>query len=183
MKNNTSDISFRAIEPQDIDLLFQWENNPGLWHLSNTLSPFSRYHLEQYILNSSNDIYADKQLRLMIEKHPATNASEVIGCIDLYEFEPHHKRAGIGILISEKFRNQGWGLQSLNLLCDYAFNTLLLHQLYCSIAQNNPASMHIFQQAGFQVIGTKKEWLYIDGALVDEIMLQKINPNSLFYNR
>jgi diamine N-acetyltransferase len=183
MTHTPPQISFRAIEPHDVNLLFEWENNPGLWHLSNTLSPFSRYHLEQYILNSSNDIYADKQLRLIIEKRSENSASEVIGCIDLYDFDPQHRRAGIGILISESFRNQGFGLLSLKLLCEYAFNTLMLHQLYCSIAQNNPASMHIFQQAGFEIIGTKKEWLFIEGQLLDEIMLQKFNPKSLFYNK
>ena len=64
----SKNIELRALEPSDVDLLYQWENNEELWHLSNTVAPFSRFVLEQYVMDSHQDIFTTKQLRLMIDK-------------------------------------------------------------------------------------------------------------------
>lgn len=168
-------LSLRALEFHDIDLIFEWENDQELWIISNTLTPFSRYHLEQYILNSSNDIYTDRQLRLMVSLNREGLEKKTIGCIDLFDFEPHHRRAGVGIMIGKEYRNRGFALQSLELLIDYAFNTLSLHQLYCNVSENNEASMALFKKAGFELIGVKRDWVLNQGKYQNEVMLQKIN--------
>ncbi|NLF43252.1 MAG: GNAT family N-acetyltransferase [Bacteroidales bacterium] len=168
-------LSLRALEFQDIDLIFEWENDQELWIISNTLTPFSRYHLEQYILNSSNDIYTDRQLRLMVSLNGEGLEKKTIGCIDLFDFEPHHRRAGVGIMIGKEYRNRGFAFQSLELLIDYAFNTLSLHQLYCNVSENNEASMALFKKAGFEIIGIKRDWVLYHGKYQNEVMLQKIN--------
>ncbi|RLC22496.1 MAG: N-acetyltransferase, partial [Deltaproteobacteria bacterium] len=77
----------RALEPTDVDVLFEWENNEKLWHLSNTITPFSRFTMEQYILNAHQDIYTTKQLRLMIDKKEP-DGNNPIGSIDLFDFDP-----------------------------------------------------------------------------------------------
>ena len=59
-------IRLRAVEPEDLDRLYSWENNTRLWDVGNTRNPYSRYILKQYIINSDKDIYENKQLRLMI---------------------------------------------------------------------------------------------------------------------
>ena len=80
-------LKLRALEPSDVDLLYEWENNEKLWHLSNVITPFSRFAMEQYILNSHQDIYTTKQLRLMIDKKDP-NQNNPIGSIDLFDFDP-----------------------------------------------------------------------------------------------
>ena len=67
MTANEQGIVLRALEPSDIDLLYQWENDKKIWQGSNTLVPFSRYILKQYIENSYKDIYEMKQQRFMID--------------------------------------------------------------------------------------------------------------------
>lgn len=168
-------LTIRALEFLDLDQIFEWENDQELWIISNTLAPFSRYHLEQYILNSSNDIYTDRQLRLMISLNWEETGKKTIGCIDLFDFEPHHRRAGVGIMICKEYRNRGFASQSLELLMDYAFHTLSLHQLYCNISENNEASMTLFKKAGFELIGVKRDWVLNQGKYQNEVMLQKIN--------
>lgn len=165
-------LSLRALEPEDINLLYQWENNTSIWHLSNTITPFSRHLLEEYILNSHQDIYTVKQLRLMIVLN---KSKEAIGCIDLFDFDPTNMRAGMAILISEEQRNKKYGTEVLSLMIDYCFNTLHLHQLYCNILSNNDASLALFKKVKFAVIGIKKEWVRIQNNWVDEYMLQRIN--------
>lgn len=165
-------LSFRAPEPTDLEILYKWENDPSIWHLSNTITPFSRQVLEEYIMNAYQDIYSVKQLRLMVFENE-TNVT--IGCIDLFDFDPVSMRAGVGILISSEHRNKGHASEALEMLIDYAFSILHLHQLYCNITTDNEISMKLFQNAGFQIIGLKKEWIRKKNSWADEYFLQLIN--------
>ena len=51
----------RALEPTDIDFLYQLENERGLWEVSETQLPFAKHLLQQYLLNATQDIYEAKQ--------------------------------------------------------------------------------------------------------------------------
>lgn len=113
----------------------------------------------------------------MIDLHSGEEPAKTIGSIDLYDFEPHHLRAGIGILIDEAQRGQGHAFEALELVKDYCFNTLNLHQLYCSIEPDNVISIRLFAKAGFVPCGTRKEWLLRNGAWSDELMFQCINQS------
>jgi diamine N-acetyltransferase len=167
-------ISLRALEPEDLEILYRWENDTGLWNLSNTLVPYSRYLLKEYLEHSRKDIFELKQLRLVIEMNEDRRP---VGAIDLFDFDPFHRRAGIGILIAEKSdRKKGYAREALESLKEYAFQVLKLHQLYCNIGSRNEESMNLFKSAGFRVAGEKKEWLFNGKEFEDEWMLQCINP-------
>ena len=168
-------LLLRAPEPADIDIIFRWENDTSIWHLGNTLTPYSRFAIEQFVLNTDNDIFASKQLRLMIDCHSAGAKATTVGSIDLFDFDPYNKRAGIGILIDESSRRQGYAFEALNLLISYCFKTLNLHQLYCNIEKSNEESISLFKKAGFTACGFKKEWLLREGQWMDELMFQLIN--------
>lgn len=172
-------IFLRAIEPGDIDVLYKWENDSKVWHVSNTITPFSRHLLEQYV-NSIQDIFSEKQLRLMIDLPINSNNPEegrrAIGAVDLFDFDPHHQRAGVGILIAEKGdRGKGHASEAIGLLINYAFQILSLHQLYCNIPVNNTVSLKLFQNHNFQVIGKKREWIRNGNNWEDEYLLQLIS--------
>jgi diamine N-acetyltransferase len=167
-------ISLRAPEPEDLDLLYLWENEPAVWQVSGTLTPFSRYILKQYLEHAGKDIYEVKQLRMMIQlriKH------RPVGAVDLYDFDPHHRRAGLGILIADPSdRRKGYAREALETMSTYCFEVLHLHQLYCNVAAGNSASIKLFKEAGFVESGRKKEWLYDGKAYEDELLFQKVNP-------
>ena len=147
-------IKLRAPELSDLDLLYVWENDTSLWNTGCTLTPFSKQVLEKYLQTAHLDLYETHQLRLMID---LKEQNRTIGSIDLYEFEPYHNRAGVGILIaSESDRNKGFGNYSLQLLIQYSFQILGLKQLYCSIDTSNIQSINLFQKNKFQIVGIKK---------------------------
>lgn len=167
------DISLRALEPEDLELLYEWENNDDYWILSNTFAPFSRYTLKRYLENSHKNIFETGQLRLMIE---SAGDKKTIGTIDLFEFDPFHKRAGVGILIAdEAFRKKGFATMSLTCLINYCFTTLQMHQLYCNILSNNTESVVLFEKCGFVRTGLKKDWVQTDEGFIDEYFYQLIN--------
>lgn len=168
-------ITLRAIEPRDLNILFNWENNTKYWVLSNTLVPFSKNILSKYLENAHLDIYEAKQLRMVIQ---TTHDAKAIGLIDLFEFDPFHLRAGVGILIAdEREHGKGFGSESLRLLVEYSFKHLQLKQLYCNITADNKSSVHLFEKAGFQLIGSKKAWLKTSAGWKDELSYQLMNPN------
>lgn len=179
MKLQGQHISLRALEPSDIDVLYKWENDTETWKISNTQTPFSRFVLEEYIISAHQDIYSAKQLRLIIDVLPESSdiagRNRAIGSIDLFDFEPNHQRAGIGILIAEKGdRRHGYASEALKIITEYCFTTLNLHQVYCNITIDNEPSILLFQQHGFQVAGIKRQWIREGNKFKDELLLQKI---------
>lgn len=166
-------IRLRALEPEDLELLYEWENNDSYWVISNTVSPFSKYTLKRYMENSHKSIYETGQLRLMID---LTEEKKTIGTIDIFDFDPFHGRAGIGILIADEAqRKKGYASMSLKCLIDYCFRTLQLHQLYCNILANNCESIDLFKKMGFTESGIKKEWVKTTDGYLDEYLFQLIN--------
>jgi diamine N-acetyltransferase len=174
----TEKIHLRAPELTDLEQIFLWENDQELWHLSNTLLPFSRFSIEQYILNEQEDIYSKKQARFIIAGENKMKDT-LVGAIDLFDFDPKNQRAGIGILIDKKYRNKGFASQALALLIEYSFNLLNLRQLYCSILKQNEESLGLFQKHGFSIIGIKKDWIILNNEWQDEYLLQLINKKHL----
>ncbi|MBT8314190.1 MAG: GNAT family N-acetyltransferase [Maribacter sp.] len=163
-------IYLRALEPQDLDFIYELENNTDVWEISGTITPYSRHVLRQYLDNAHRDIYDVKQLRLCICKK-----DKVLGLIDLFDFDPQNKRAGIGIVIlDEKDRNHGIGTEAIALICNYGLTTLGLRQVYANVMEDNVSSLHLFKKMGFVEVGTKKDWIRTDEGFKNEVLLQKI---------
>lgn len=169
-------IYLRALEPNDLEFVYVVENDESIWNVSNTQTPYSRFLIRQYLENAHQDIYEAKQLRLAICKDQDFPA---IGLIDLFDFDPKNNRAGIGILIlNQDNRNSGVGSEALELLLNYAFIHLNLHQLYANIDTENVISISLFTKFGFQKIGIKKQWNLVNGTYKDEALFQLINLSS-----
>lgn len=163
-------IYLRALEPEDLEFIYAIENDESIWEVSNTITPYSKFLIKQYLENSHQDIFEAKQLRLAICK---INSSEAIGLIDLFDFDAKNKRAGVGIIIqNEVDRNNGFGKESLGLVIDYSFKQLQLHQLYANIGTENKASLSLFTTFGFEKVGIKKDWNFTNNAFKDEAIFQ-----------
>lgn len=165
-------IYLRALEPEDLEFVYSIENDENLWELSSTQTPYSRFLIKQYLEKSHLDIFEAKQLRLVI----CDNNQNAIGLIDLFDFDFKNKRAGVGVLIkSELDRAKGFGKEALELLINYSFNQLHLHQLYCNISEENQASISLFENQGFTKIGLKKDWNFNGKSYKNEFLFQLIH--------
>ncbi len=173
-------IQLRALEPSDLKLLYRWENDSTVWSVSGTLVPFSKFVLEEFVNQAHQDIYTNKQVRLMIDlKYMDDEDSEdevqCIGCVDLFDFDPKNKRAGVGILIANQAdRGKGFATEALHLIIDYGFEVLDLHQLYSNVRVDNESSVALFKRLGFEITGLKQDWVYYQGKFYDEYNMQLI---------
>lgn len=163
----------RAVEPGDIDRMYAWENDPNIWHVSGTTTPFSRRQIELFVERQQTaDIFATGQLRLIIE---TLDQPQPLGTLDLFEFDPINLRVGVGILIHDPAqRRHGYAADVIQTLCLYARDTLRLHQIWCSIAADNTPSRQLFLSAGFEPCGTRRDWIWQGNGYSDEVLMQKI---------
>lgn len=161
----------RALEVEDIEAMYGWENDTEVWRVSGSVAPFSRNVLRRLIDEQQFDIYATRQMRLVIE---CTTSGEAVGAVDLFEFDPHHRRAGVGIIVAPPYRRQGYALDALLTLERYAKEVLMLHQLWCSAGADNEASISLFAKAGYAECGRRREWILSTDGATDEVLMQKI---------
>ena len=162
-------IKLRAIEPEDLELLYKIENDVRLWNVGATNVPYSKYTLHDYIANSADDIYTDKQLRMMVEDMEG----KTVGIVDLMNFSPQHLRAETGIVILDAERRKGYATEALNAMCDYASNVLHLHQLYGVVGKDNQAALALYDKAGFEHQEALRDWLFDGKKYSDAVLMQR----------
>jgi len=162
-------LKLRALEPNDLELIYEVENDKSLWVYSNTSSPFSRHTLKKFIENSHLDIIEHKQLRLVI-----TDDEQSYGFIDLYDYDFINRRVGVGIIIFKKYRSKGIGLSSLQLTENYLLEHVPIHQVYANISSTNKESISLFEKSKYVNVGLKKDWIFYNNKFNDELLFQKI---------
>lgn len=168
MLENLPTVCLRAIEPEDLDILYNIENDTDLWDVSATNVPYSRYTLYEFVANSKNDIYTDRQVRLMIENEQ----HDIIGIVDLINFDPKHLRAEVGIVIKRSFRNKGFAKATLERIKKYSLSILHLHQLYACINKDNESALRLFEKSGFIRSNELKDWLFDGKKYHDALLMQ-----------
>ena len=169
MKNDT--IELRPLEPTDLDTLYNWENDSALWVVSDTVAPYSRAALWQYLENYTGDIFAQRQLRLMIT---LAGDGTPVGTIDFLNFDPLNNRAELGLFIASEHRGKGLGRQALELLTAYAREHLGLRQLYVFIALDNTVCLKMFEDYGYRRVGIIQSWVKRGSTYRDVALLQMV---------
>ena len=164
-------LHLRALEPEDIDVFTEIENNTELWACSSTNVPYSRFAIRNFISSTANDIYADKQVRLVA----CGNENHVpMAFADITDFDPRHKRAQVGIVVFPSHRNCGIGTEVLSMLDEYARRVVELHTLYAVVAKDNGPSRRLFASAGYREVALLPQWLFVEGQYADAVVAEKI---------
>lgn len=163
-------IRLRAVEPEDLDLLYRIENDSSLWNIGVTNVPYSRFFLHEYMAGMTGDIYKDGQVRLVIENEDG----QVVGLVDLLNFDACHRKAEVGIVIEVPYRRKGYAIEAIRQLADYARKVLHLHQLYAIVATDNTASKALFSKSGFCQTAVLKDWLYDGSTYHSALIMQQM---------
>ncbi len=164
-------VKLRALEPEDLDILYRWENDSSLWRYGSTLAPYSRFTLREYLSDARLDIFQSRQLRLMVI---LKSENKCAGTIDLYDFDPMNGRAGIGILIDDNYRQRGIGAEALNLMKEYAFGFLMMKQIFAFVPEVNIPSVKLFQRCGYEISGQLRSWIKNEDQFEDVFLMQLI---------
>lgn len=81
--------------------------------------------------------------------------------------------ATIGIFIGEEeYRGKGLGTEVIDLLLDFGFNNLRLHNINLAVFDFNEPAIKCYKKLGFKEYGRRHESYYLDGKWHDEIEME-----------
>ena len=162
-------IRLRAMEPEDLEMLYSIENDVTLWGVGVTNVPYSRYTLRDYIAHASADIYTDRQVRLVVEN----GEGMTVGIADVVNFDPQHQRAELGIVIMKSYRRKGYATAAIQELLTYSLRILHLHQVYVFVDNENPAAKNLFNKLAFSESARLTDWLFDGQEYHDALLMQR----------
>lgn len=168
-ENNLTKVRLRAMEPEDLDFLYNIENDRELWNVGNTNVPYSRYVLHDYIANATNDIYSDGQVRMIVENADG----RTVGMADLFDFNASHRRAELSIVIMKGCRRYGYAEASVRYMLHYVQRILHLNQVYAVISVDNRPSIALFDKCGFTTSANLPKWLFDGEKYTDAVVMSK----------
>lgn len=151
----SSTIILRALEPEDIELLYTVENDISSWISSDTVAPYSRDALMRYLVTNDPNPFVTGQIRLVIED---CVTGELVGLLDFYDISHVHHHCKVGIYILDSKRRQGFAKEVISLGADYVSEWLDVRQLLALVCVDNEPSIRLFRSTGFHRVGTLKSW-------------------------
>lgn len=160
-------MRLRAIEPEDLELLYTIENDTANWWIGMQTAPLSRYHLREYIANNEADIYKDEQVRMVIE-----HEGRAVGLIDLFNFSARHHRAELGVAIRNEEQGKGLAQQAITEIVSYAREIVSLHQIYAIVPTAHAASIRMLEKVGFESGMVLKDWVLHGGKYENAVIMQ-----------
>lgn len=189
------EVRLRALEPEDVDRLYIWENDRDMWPFGGTRAPLSRHQLWEYATNYDANPFAAGQLRLIIElatapdnaipqssqssqssQNSQNSHSSPIPCgvIDLYDIDPVNSRAMVGIMVAPQWRSRGIATRALELVGEYCRDTLGLATIASEVASDNLPSIRLFGgKAAYRQVGERPSWYRRGERFVSALLFQK----------
>jgi len=163
-------LRLRCPDRGDVEQLLAWENDPAVWKFGWAWRPLAHSEMLDYVERQLGSTpFGMGGARLLLH----FGGEAPMGVVDLYDLNPLHLRAGVGLLIADpESRGRGYGTAALELVKQYAFDHLLLHQLFASVQSDNQHSLSLFTAQGFQPCGTRKHWFRGQQGWTDELLLQ-----------
>lgn len=95
-----------------------------------------------------------------------------IGNIKLEPIDWPGRKADLGILIGNKeYWGQGFGTEAVKLAVSHGFDELGLKEIGLDVISENAAARKAYENAGFKVVGIKKNAVNHDGKLYDDVIM------------
>lgn len=166
-------IYLRKVSPDDVNEAYcRWMNDPTTNRfLESRFYPHSIETLREYVVNKQGD-NLNAFFAIVLN-----DGDRHIGNIKLGPVDSNHRLADIGILIGEKdCWGKGYALEAINLIVDYAFDTLNLHKVTAGCYAPNKGAIRAFEKAGFIQEGVRKAHCFFEGEYVDDVLLGLVRP-------
>lgn len=98
---------------------------------------------------------------------------QLIGNVSLFKINKTHQEATLGIFIGEKEnRGKGYGREAIELILDYGFSFLNLHNIMLNVFDFNEDAVRLYEKIGFRVFGRRSEVHYLDGKRHDQLFME-----------
>ncbi len=99
----------------------------------------------------------------------------VIGRCMLFAIDQVDRSAKLGIAIGDKtYWDKGYGQEATELLLDYGFNLLNLHNIMLGVYSFNQRAISCYRKIGFKEIGKRREARIICGKKYDVVLMDML---------
>lgn len=160
-------VTLRAIEPEDLSLLYRWSNDVeicylvGSWHF-----PSSMWQMRQWYERIQGDT---------LNQRFAIQAPDLglIGSANLVEINWKDRNAFHGMLLGDPaMRGRGFGTDTVMAIMRYAFEELGLQRLDSSIIEYNTPSMKLYlEHCGWVEEGRRRGWYWRKNRFWDQVLV------------
>jgi RimJ/RimL family protein N-acetyltransferase len=178
-------IRFRGIERHDLSSFVKWINDPEVQAGIGIYRPYSQAEedgwFDEMLKRPADEHVLGIEIRTQGERE-GLRANEVteqgaekwklIGTCGLFGFDHRNHFAELGINIGDKsYWNQGFGTESVRLLCQHGFNTLNLHRILLRVLETNPRAIRAYEKAGFTHEGRQRQAEFRNGKYIDMLVM------------
>ncbi|MCI7726724.1 MAG: UDP-4-amino-4,6-dideoxy-N-acetyl-beta-L-altrosamine N-acetyltransferase [Clostridiales bacterium] len=166
MKLEKEGIYLRPITADDTEMVLHWRNSDSV----------KRFYLYR------KDITPEEHSRWLSEKVDkglvyqfiivVSESDRPIGSVYIQHIDQTSQRGEFGIFIGETSAvGRGFGTTAAELIVQFAFGELGLHELYLRVLSDNVRAIRSYEHVGFSVEGNTREVACIDGAYHDVIRM------------
>lgn len=100
------------------------------------------------------------------------NDDKFIGVVAIDDIDSIRRTGTLGIFIGDKeARNKGYGSDAINLILDYGFNYLNLHNIDLTVFEFNERAIACYKKCGFKECGRRRKSYFLNGKYYDVISM------------
>jgi RimJ/RimL family protein N-acetyltransferase len=158
-------ITFRPMEPADVELVRQMRNEQGtLLQMGDPwpISPGQQYEWFEAMSRRRSDVTF--MVCLAENREP-------IGVWRLQKLDAVNRVCEVGVDVFPQFRRQGFGYKTYRMLLSYLFDHYNIHMVYLRTAEFNQASQSLYRKVGFKETGRLVQSIFRHGQYWDNIIM------------
>jgi len=127
-----------------------------------------------------NLAYSDADWQARLEKGQLTFAKaedELVGTVGFHDYRGEktvHLYSVYGVYVKPEFQQSGVGTELLNSVLERIKSEPQAHKVKCCVNSQNEAAINLYKKVGFEVVGTQKDELLVNGEFHDELMMELI---------
>ena len=159
-------VSIRPITEADTPKIVKWRNTPSVVEHFIYRTPLTE---EAHLNWFHNRVQTGDVAQFMITD---TETGEEVGSVYLRDIDRDNRKCEYGIFIGEdSCRGKGIGSRAAQLALEYAFEELGMNRVFLRGFADNEIAINSYKNAGFQVEGTFRDDVMIDGVGYDMVFM------------
>ena len=107
-------------------------------------------------------------------------SNQLIGSIALKNIDSISRTAILGIFIGDdEFRSKGYGSEAINLILEYGFKYLNLHNIHLDLLSFNERAHKCYLKCGFKDAGKTRECIFLNGNYYDKLHMDILDSEFI----
>lgn len=161
------EVSIRPLELADLKFLHKWRNDKEIFdNLGGGYFPKSYSEMSEWMPSIVRNTVEQQRFLILFENNE-------VGFISLTNINHKNGTSELGLYLGEKnYLGKGIAKKALNILIDYAKNTLNLRKISLNVLDDNDAAIHLYKKVNFVECGLKREERYVNGTYKNLLLME-----------